>query len=176
MPPHTDEARWFAEEVLPHEAALRAWLRNRFPTLFDVDDLVQESYARMLRARQRETIENPLSYLFSTARNAALDLFRRRTVPVETSAKIESVVEERPSAAETASASQDFELLQSAINALPPRCAEIMRLQKIHGLSNREIAARLQISIHTVNAQLVTGLMRCREYLKARGVLRGGKP
>ena len=42
--------------------------------------------------------------------------------------------------------------------------------------SNREIAARLQISIHTVNAQLVTGLMRCREYLKARGVLRGGKP
>ncbi|MBI2497428.1 MAG: RNA polymerase subunit sigma-24, partial [Opitutae bacterium] len=47
--PDADFARWFAEEVQPHEPALRAWLRNRFPTLVDPDDLVQESYARLLR-------------------------------------------------------------------------------------------------------------------------------
>jgi hypothetical protein len=29
---------------------VRAWLRARFPSLTDTDDLVQESYARLLRA------------------------------------------------------------------------------------------------------------------------------
>lgn len=83
------------------------------------------------------------------------------------------VIEDRPSVSEVVCRAQEFEVLQQAIHVLPERCREIMKLQKIQGLANAEIAARLGISIHTVNAQLVTGLMRCREYLKARGVLRG---
>lgn len=50
MPP-TEQARWFAEEVYPHEPALRAYLQARFPTLGDHDDLVQETYTRLLRAQ-----------------------------------------------------------------------------------------------------------------------------
>ena len=43
--------RWFDDHVLPHEPLLRAWLRSRFPRGVDLDDLVQESFARVLRAR-----------------------------------------------------------------------------------------------------------------------------
>ena len=50
-----------------------------------------------------------------------------------------------------------------------------MTLNKPYGLSNREIAERLGISLHTVNAQMVNGLIRCRDYLRERGVLRGRK-
>ena len=46
-----DHARWFAEEVRPHEPALRAWLRRQYPNLADMDDVVQESYLQLLRAR-----------------------------------------------------------------------------------------------------------------------------
>ena len=81
--------------------------------------------------------------------------------------------EDRPNVSEVVSRAQEFEVLRQAINALPERCREIMTLQKIQGQSNAEIATRLGISIHTVNAQMVTGLMRCRDYLKARGILRG---
>lgn len=35
-----DHTRWFFEEVQPHEPKLRAYLRHRFPTLTDVDDIV----------------------------------------------------------------------------------------------------------------------------------------
>ena len=43
--------RWFSDHVLPHEPMLRAWLLSRFPHGVELDDLVQEAYARVLRAR-----------------------------------------------------------------------------------------------------------------------------
>ncbi|MBL9199496.1 MAG: hypothetical protein JNL39_03275, partial [Opitutaceae bacterium] len=49
--PPPDDASWFAAEVQPHDAALRAWLRARFPVLGEVDDVVQETYARVLQLR-----------------------------------------------------------------------------------------------------------------------------
>ena len=59
MPPsRSEQADWFAAEVQPHESSLRAWLRGRFPTLTDVDDLVQEAYARLLRAQASGKVRN----------------------------------------------------------------------------------------------------------------------
>ena len=45
-----EQARWFAEQVKPHEPLLRGYLQKRFPSLPDHDDVVQEAYARLLRA------------------------------------------------------------------------------------------------------------------------------
>ena len=52
MPP-CDQAttRWFREQILPHEEMLRAWLRARFGSQLDLDDILQEAYVRVCRAR-----------------------------------------------------------------------------------------------------------------------------
>ena len=180
MPPQDIEsARWYDEEVRPHAAALRAWLRAQFPSLLDPDDLVQESYLRLLRMRESGgSVVNTRAFLFTTARNVALDLVRRdRVVTMESlvTAAPSSVIEVRHDVAESVSRAQEIEILHEAIRALPDRCREIVTLQKIHALSNREIAERLGLSVNTVNAQMVIGLMRCRAYLRERGVLRGGQ-
>jgi RNA polymerase sigma factor (sigma-70 family) len=175
MVPPPDQARWFAEEVHPHEPELRAFLRRHFPTVQDIDDLVQEAYMRLLRARHAGSIAEPRAYLFTTARNIACDLFRRqRPVSIEDLAETQrmAVVEDKADAAETASHSQEIELLIAAVQALPPRCREVVTLRKLHGLSYRDIAVRLGISENTVNAQLAIGLVRCRQYLAARGVVK----
>src|SRR5438132_9672112 len=70
--------RWFSEEIQPHEPALRAYLRARFPTLQDIDDQIQETYARLFRARKSGRRGLNRGYLFVVARNAALDIFRRK--------------------------------------------------------------------------------------------------
>ncbi len=163
------------EEVQPHESALRAYLRGRFPGLPDVDDLIQETYARLLRAQVAGTLHEVRPYLFVIARNAALDIARHHQMAATDSiGNIEqlSVVEDRPDAAETAAQIQEIEILHEAIAALPPRCQEILTLRRFQGLSHQAIAQKLNISANTVDAQLCLAIFRCRQFLLLRGVSR----
>ena len=141
----------------------------------DIDDLVQESYARLLRAKEAGRVSYAKAFLFTTARNAALDFFRRRkVVAIDGLAEIDllPVLEDRPGVAETVCHDQELQLLAAAIQALPARCRQVMTLRKIYGLSHRDIARQLEISEHTVNAQLAIGVLRLRTYLRAHGVTR----
>lgn len=170
MPPlDSTQARWFESEVRPHEPLLRAWLRGRFPAALDVDDLVQEAYLRVLRARPADGLRSPKAFLFAVARNAAVDQLRRRSASGEVAMGDAGGLH----AAETAlpdetEHAREVDLLLEAIAALPERCREIFRLRKIHGLAQSEIARRLGISEHTVSAQLTIGFHKCASYVIER--------
>ena len=172
-----DQARWFSEHVQPHEPALRAYLSKRFPTLPDHDDLVQETYARLLRVADPDRLVHPRAFLFTTARNAAIDLFRRRNVhPHEPFAETESLIElplldAPPTVVETMERRQRRETLTEALRALPERCREVMLLRYLDGCSGKEIAARLDISLGTVKGHLLKGVRDCARYFAARGLV-----
>jgi RNA polymerase sigma factor (sigma-70 family) len=170
--PDIDPTPWFAEQVQPHESALRAYLHGLVSPA-EVDDLVQETYARLLRARDRGPIASPRGLLFATARNAARDLFRRRTVantfPI-TENDLSCVFDEAPGVPEAVSRRQETDLLAAAIATLPPRCREILVLRKFENLSHREIAGRLGIAEHTVEAQLTKALHRCEAFFARHGL------
>jgi RNA polymerase sigma-70 factor (ECF subfamily) len=174
-PQAPDQTRWFAEEVQPHEPALRAYLRSRFPDVTDVDDLVQESYVRVLNAQKAGPIASAKAYLFTTARNAALTILRRPKIFSEkpvTDFAVLSVPQEGPDAAEIVSTNQEVALLTDAIDALPARCREIFILRKLHGISQKEIAARLGLSEQTVQVQIARGARKCADFLRRSGVSR----
>ena len=178
VPPNDPEtSQWFAEEVQPHESELRAYLRAKFSAHLDIDDLVQETYARLLQAREQAPLRSAKAYLFTTARNAAFDFFRRRKiVAIDGIAELEllPVFEDRPGVAEAVCHDQELQLLAEAIQALPERCRRVLTLRKLHGLSHREIAQQLGIAENTVNAQVAIGVLRLRDYLRDRGVTKGG--
>jgi RNA polymerase sigma factor (sigma-70 family) len=175
----TESTRWFAEEVQPHEPTLRAYLRGKFPTFPDIDDLVQESYARLIRAREAGKVSYAKAFLFTTARNVALDFFRRRkVVAIDAIGDLSelSVLADGPDAAESVNKQQELALLAEAVRALPDRCRQVLTLRMLYGLSHKEIAAHLRISDHTVKAQLAKGMRRCAEYLRARGLAHSPPP
>jgi RNA polymerase sigma factor (sigma-70 family) len=172
MPPELSEnAAWFAKEVQPHEGMLRSYLVG-IAQPSDIDDLVQESYRRLLRLREQGRVRSPRGLLFTLARNAAHDLFRRRgtakTDPI-TESQYLNVLDEAPGTAEVVSRRQEIELLADAIEALPERCRAVFILRQFENMSQREIAARLGIAEHTVESQLTKALRRCENFFAARG-------
>ena len=171
----SEQSRWFANEVQPHAAALRAWLKRLYPSLVDIDDLLQETYLRILQIRDRDPCRmytvKPL--LFTMARNLAVDqLRRRRIVQFDELPEIESArwAEDQPRVSETVSRRQEIQLLTEAIQSLPERCRDVLTLRKIYGMSQKEIALQLGISEHTVEALVGVCVRRCAEYLARFGL------
>lgn len=167
-------ARWFSEHVHPHEAALRAYLLKRFPSLPDHDDLVQETYTRLLRIDDPNRLAHPKAFLFTTARNAAIDVFRRRGSRPEES--IDEIIElplldPQAGVIETMERRQRREMLTEALHALPERCREVMLLRYLDGCSGNEIAERLGISLGTVKCHLLKGVRDCARFFEARGLV-----
>ena len=171
--PPSKSTRWFFEEVQIHEPSLRAYLRRAFPWLSDADDLVQDVMSRAWRAAQEGTIRSGRAFVFAAARNAALDLFRRRRIvtmePLAESGPA-SVLDDGVDVAETVSRHEELALLREAIRSLPERCRQVLVLRKIHGLPQKEIAARLGISEHTVEVQTANAVHRCADFLRGRGM------
>jgi RNA polymerase sigma-70 factor (ECF subfamily) len=174
--PDSEFFRWFAEEVQPHEAALRSWLSGRFPGLQDIDDVVQETYARLLRARETGSIACPRAFLFVTARNFALNHLRhqRHEHPDgATEVDAATLLDERAAIPDSVAGAEDLRLLVQAIESLPARCRQIVTLRKIYGFSQKEVADRLGLSEHTVESQGGIGLHKCIAYFHRHGYGRG---
>ena len=172
-PPETDSTRWFTEEVHTHEASLRAYLRGSFPAVRDIDDVVQESYLRIWRARATQPVRSAKAFLFRIARNLALDLVRRdRSAPFTAVRDFDAlpVLEPGPTAVDAIAAHEKLLMLADALESLPPRCREVVILRKLQHVPQREVALRLGLAEKTVEAHLARGIARCEEFLRERGV------
>jgi RNA polymerase sigma factor (sigma-70 family) len=169
MPPEfSDQSRWFSANLQPHEPMLRAWLRSRFSTGLDLDDVIQEAYLRVFKAHEKKEIKAPKAFLFATARNIALNAIRAATVRGEGQLQqIEDldVLDEGEDIQETVARNQELETLTVAIQSLPKRCRRIFTLCKVYGMTPKEIASELEISLPTVYTQLSIGLDKCSEYV-----------
>lgn len=156
-----------------HESQLKAYLRGSFPAVRDVEDLIQESYLRIWKARMAQPIRSTKSFLFQVARNLALDLVRRERVsPIATVVDLNALraVDPGPGVVESACTQDEVRVLARAIHALPVRCREVIVLRQIDGLSQKEIARQLGISVLTVQVHVVNGLRRIEQYFREQNI------
>lgn len=144
-----DRAVWLARHVLPHEAALRAWLmRWRIADLL-ADDVVQEAYAVLAARVSVDDIRNPRSYFFQTARSIILMHLRRsRVVSIRAVEDIDRIgaAADEPTPERQVSDREELHQLATAIAQLPELGRQALTLRVIDGLSQREVGERMGIS------------------------------
>lgn len=164
-PPPLTAARaaWLAEEILPHEPALRRWLCDRLALPgTEVDDIVQESYARLAGLESVAHIREPRAYLFTTARSVVQQHLRRaQVVAIDAVAELDGLGTQMPgfeSPERFVSSRQQLALAQELLASLPRRCREVFSLRRIDGLSQREVADKLRISQSTVEKHMIKAL------------------
>lgn len=132
-------------------------------------DLLQETFARALRQKNFDAVVEPSAYLRQTARNLAEDAHRRRGVESRfliDGANLDAATTPEPTPADALEHKQRLQLLAKAIDALPPKCREVVILRMQDGLSQDEIAQRLGVTRKMIERHLRIGILRCRAAIK----------
>jgi len=152
---------WFVNEVLPLERSLTSYIRRNWRVPEDVLELRQDIYEHLLIGARRAVPINARTYVYTVARNHLINCTRRaRIVPIDAVADLESVSPDMDmfEAERALTARDELRYVKQGIDKLPPKCREVILLQKIEGMTDREAAASLGISVETVRRQIKLGM------------------
>ena len=152
-----ERSRWLGRHVLPHEPALRAWLRRRKLEGLEVDDIIQETYSRLIGAPDVAHVLNAKNYTFQIANSVVIDHLRRQKI-VDISAVPDledlNIISEAPSPEREIIDRDELRLLVRTIVSLPAKVRETIILRKVQELSQREVAARMGVTESTVEKHM----------------------
>ncbi|MBR9728990.1 RNA polymerase sigma factor [Shewanella intestini] len=155
---------------------IKHFLRRFLHSQQDIEDVAQQAYLKAYCAEQVKAIEHPKSYLFTIAKNIAVNELTKKSnkiteyleecddsVSMASSTTVESEVE----------AEQSLGIYCDAVAALPQTCRRVFLLRRVHGLKQREIAEVLGVSLRNVEMHLQKGTLKCREFVRNKQKIEG---
>lgn len=159
---------WFCREVLPLEGALTRFIERNWRVRDDILELRQDIYERTLKGARELLPANAGAFLFTVARNHLINCaMRARIVSFDLVADLENVglTNDLFATDRLLDARDQLRRAHAGLDALPPRCREVIRLRKIEGLSTREAADRLGVGIDTIERQLTMGMRALVDFM-----------
>ena len=142
----------------------------------DIEDILQETFINTYQSSLRQEIRFPKAFMVKTAIRLAN---RHITVAnrTDSNARVEEFSDEMLSGYESAELSsfteqavlrrEEFSHLCEAVSHLPAQCRKVFILKKVYGLSQREIAQKLDISESTVEKHVAKGLLKTVQYYRS---------
>ncbi len=132
-----------------------------------VEEVVQDVFIRLWEERESLKIESIKTYLFTAAHNRMLNYIRNEK-RYQTLIEQWTLHEQQKNGSGECFDIQEFsERVQNAIDSLPEKCRRIFDMGKKEGMTYRQIAEELDISVKTVETQMGIALRKIREYLSA---------
>ena len=153
---------WFRDWQLP----LRRFLaRRRAGTSADIDDIAQEVFLRLIQYDRADLVDHPKTYLFKIAANISADWAVRssRRLPHDGAWLTELVDALSPDA--ELEREDTEEQIRLAVDTLPARAREILRLHFGEGMSHQEIAAALGVTRKIVKRDVARAYAALRTML-----------
>lgn len=163
-----------AELMRHYEAALRRFFGRRLRGAEEIDDLVQEAFARLLESRERRDVEYPIAYLFRIASNLLADQSRRhaRRPPQDALDEQNCLASVDPKQEEARHLADLRASLDSALSELSPRCRQIFVMRRFENLSTPAISRSLGITDRMVQKHLARAMSHL--YLRLNSLLPRG--
>jgi RNA polymerase sigma-70 factor (ECF subfamily) len=146
---------------------LRRYLTRFLGDANEAQDVAHDAYLRVYPKDGKAPPDNPQAFLYTTARNLAINRLKRRQIAPFNSQEIhdDATPSPLPGVVQQVMARQEWSQLESAIADLPPGCRSVLLLRKVELLSHQEIADRLGIAVSTVEKQHARALRLLRAAL-----------
>ena len=168
---HTEQEQrraWFRREILPLEPELRGYIRRLTRDAAATEDLLHDTFARIIAAEGWREIDSPAGFAIRTARNVVYDgLRRQQVVSIEFVADVGALglVDEQADPEQTLVARDELRRLRAIVEALPTQQRRVFTLRKVYGMSPHAIADKLGLSVSTVEKHLVKAVRACADAL-----------
>jgi RNA polymerase sigma-70 factor (ECF subfamily) len=150
-----------------HLSGLRKMVLSIVKSRDSVEDILQDAFLNAYAIEKNKPLLHPKAYLYRTTKNLAISAMReQRRKPTDYLTdlpELESREETGPD--QHLIAQQTLESYFEAIESLPPKCRHVFLMRKCLGLSYKEIAKKLNISVSTVETHLERAFARCDAYL-----------
>ncbi len=150
-----------------YQELVGTWTR-RLRSRQQAEDLAHDAFVRVLE-NPAEPVQQPRAYLHQTARNLAVDGYRRedRRAELERQALVPGTgAGDDPEA--YVQALELADAVEKALQELPPNCRQVFVWQKLEGLSQAEIAERLGLSRNMVERYMMRALKHLRGHQAIR--------
>ena len=161
------------DAYLTYGPAVLAYLR-RYVGPDEAEDVLQRTFLDAWRSADRfDPAQRFSSWLFTIAHHRAVDALRSRRHDVVDVATVRGLVGE--DGRETAQQYAEAADLRAALARLPAHEREVLELGYFGGLTQQEIAGRLQAPLGTVKARSSRGARHLRELLRVEYDEDGGR-
>lgn len=154
-----------------HHSWLRGLLRRKLGNAFDAADLAHDVYVNLMKTGRIPPSGESRRHLTQIANGLVIDLYRRRQIEaayLEALALLPQPL--APSEETRALAVEALIELDAALAKLPPKARRALLLCKLDGMSYRDIAADLSVTVSSVEKYIAAGLAAC--YLALHGAAR----
>ena len=159
-----------AQLFADHRDRLQQYLRARLANPDDAAELAQEAYLRLLRVKRADLIRHPQAYLFRIAHNLLHELYTGRQMrldgDIDADVELDALESEEPSPDELAVLAGRRRMIGRAVAELPEKCQAALVLHWRDGLTQLEIAERMNLSRQMVQKYLARGLAHCQKRLR----------
>ncbi len=133
-------------------------------------EIVDEIFIQLWTKRQSIVQINDLRvYLYTATKNASLNYLTKRAkqIQLEPYDNLEVQIADGAATPEQILISKELmQQIKQAIDALPPRCKLIFKLIREDGLKYAEVASILNLSIKTIENQMVIAISKIKEAVK----------
>jgi RNA polymerase sigma-70 factor (ECF subfamily) len=149
-----------------YSQALRKFLVRQRVSGDDVPDIVQETYCRVLKSGELESIRHPKAFLFQVANNVARNAARHRRSGVEDDSvdiDLAEVDDGAPSPYRRLKAEQELAVVRAALEELAPKCREVFVLNRFENWSYAQIAVELNLSVSMIEKYVSQALSHLRK-------------
>ena len=145
-------------------AALCNYAASRVMDKHAAEDIVQSVFIQLWENDKILNLENPDTYLLKCVRFKCIDHLRSQKRKLETSQeKLPEIGHEEQ---QTLKEEDILPLLHYFASKLPPKTQRVFLMSRQQGMTYKEIAQELNISIKTIENQMGTALRKLRILLK----------
>lgn len=130
-------------------------------------DIVQEVFLKLWEQRNRiHSIHNMEAWLYRLTENKIIDFLRKTSADDRLKRKIWDQLQEIVNESEQYVLAKEYnQIIQKAIDQLPPQRRLIYQMNKDGGMNYQQIANELKVSKHTIKNQLSSAVRSVRDFL-----------